>query len=51
MIECNYFFTRAMQVGNTIGDAGAEAIAEGLKVNNSLLALYLVSILVLAILN
>ena len=49
--SCFLVFTRAMQVGNAIGDVGAEAIAEGLIVNNSLLALYLVSIFVLAIFN
>jgi hypothetical protein len=49
--SCFLVFTRAMQVGNAIGDVGAEAIAEGLIVNNSLLALYLVSICVLVILN
>jgi hypothetical protein len=49
--SCFLVFTSAVQVGNAIGDAGAEAIAEGLKVNNSLLALYLVSICVLVILN
>ena len=48
---CFLVFTCAVQVGNAIGDVGAEAIAEGLKVNKTLLALYLVSIFVLAIFN
>ncbi len=34
--------TRVLQVGNQIGDRGAEIIGEGLKVNSSLQYLHLV---------
>jgi hypothetical protein len=39
--------THVLQNGNQIGDRGAEMISEGLKVNSSLMYLYLVRLVLL----